>query len=304
MPFYPKSQYQSGFSTNGNEYAIGSPLGESYKGPYYKTSNGKLISGKSPSDTSPSSQQFLYPISSTATPNPQNSVERIEGIDDPKLIITLPVRGYTNLDVSIPSRNVPLKFNVTPTQKDYKLGIFKRYFCKKNNELKYFEINKETYNLLDSKDSSIAFDLYSAIELMWYLKGEKEQVFTLNKRLSESIEKKEKWSGFSQYFKEKFTQYYQMDQVQTNLYTSGGEFTTPDGKEYIGYYHIHPEKGAMVGAVHVRRKHDLLTPIDSKLPLNNNLPEVNPPEPSTPSTPQSPPPSMGGGGYSGGGGGY
>jgi len=302
MPFYPKSQYQSGFFTNGNEYATGSPLGESYKGPYYTTSNGKTISGKSPSDTSPSSQQFLYKMSSKPTTSPLNSVEKLEGIDDPKVIIVTQKRGY--IFNSPFSRNIPLKSSPRPNQKNYKLGIFKRYFCKKNNELKYFEINKETYNLLDSKDPSIAFDLYSAIELMWYLKGEKEQVFTLNKRLSESIEKKKKWPGFSQYFKEKFTQYYQTNPIQTNLYTSGGEFITPNGKEYIGYYHIHPDKGPMVGAVHVRKKHDLLTPIDSKLSPNNTLPEINLPEPSTPSTPQLPPPSMGGGGYSGGGGGY
>tara|TARA_R110001592_G_scaffold193326_1_gene440500 strand:- start:67 stop:963 length:897 start_codon:yes stop_codon:yes gene_type:complete len=297
MPFYPKSQYQSGFSTNGNEYSTLSPLGDSYKGPYYKTSNGKIISGVSPTDTTPGLQQRLYPISQNLEKsNPLNSMELIEGINDPKLIVTIPKRGYTNLSTSISSRNVPLKFFSTPTQKDYKLGVFTRYFCKKNNELRYFEIDKKTYSLLNSKNSSIAFDLYSAVELMWYLKGEMNQVFTLNKRLSGLIEKKEKWSGFSQYFKDKFTQFYLEPDTQENLYTSGKELKTPDGKEYIGPYHVHPEKGPMVGATHIKKKHDLLTPIIPITTPTLILPQTPSPQPPTsPST-------GGGGGYSGGGG--
>ena len=54
----------------------------------------------------------------------------------------------------------------------------------------------------------------------------------------------------------------------------------------------------MVGAVHIKRKHDLLTPISPSAPQIEPTPQ---PQPS-PQTP-TPPPSMGGG-YSGGGGGY
>ena len=38
---------------------------------------------------------------------------------------------------------------------------------------------------------------------------------------------------------------------QNNLYTEGGELYYSDGQEYIGYYHIHPEKGPMEGPEHV-----------------------------------------------------
>ena len=40
--------------------------------------------------------------------------------------------------------------------------------------------------------------------------------------------------------------------TRTNLYTNGGEYTLPNGKNYIGSYHIHPDKGPMVGATHTR----------------------------------------------------
>lgn len=44
-----------------------------------------------------------------------------------------------------------------------------------------------------------------------------------------------------------------------NLYTSGGEYIVREtGEEYIGFYHIHPEKGAMVGPLHVNTPHSYL----------------------------------------------
>jgi len=49
---------------------------------------------------------------------------------------------------------------------------------------------------------------------------------------------------------------------QNNLYTFGKEYVLPDGREYIGSYHMHPDKGAMVGAEHSSAPHDYLTPIN------------------------------------------
>lgn len=46
----------------------------------------------------------------------------------------------------------------------------------------------------------------------------------------------------------------------SNLYTNGGEYFL-NGEEYIGAYHIHPEKGPMVGAYHVSEPHEYLVPI-------------------------------------------
>lgn len=51
--------------------------------------------------------------------------------------------------------------------------------------------------------------------------------------------------------------------VQANLYTAGGEYQLLDGTEYIGDYHIHPDKGAMIGAQHNTEPHDYLYPIDN-----------------------------------------
>lgn len=46
-------------------------------------------------------------------------------------------------------------------------------------------------------------------------------------------------------------------------YTGGGELvTTQDNRNYIGHYHIHPDKGYMAGARHTPANHDYLSPVN------------------------------------------
>ena len=61
-----------------------------------------------------------------------------------------------------------------------------------------------------------------------------------------------------------------IDEVITELYTSGGELVLTDtGEDYVGFYHVHPDKGFMVGPLHVNTPHAYLTPI-----VNVNVNEV------------------------------
>lgn len=52
-------------------------------------------------------------------------------------------------------------------------------------------------------------------------------------------------------------------------YTAGGELSMPDGKEYVGYYHTHPDQDGnityMVGEFHTSAAHETLTPFANKL---------------------------------------
>jgi hypothetical protein len=54
-------------------------------------------------------------------------------------------------------------------------------------------------------------------------------------------------------------------------YTAGGEFTLPDGEEYVGYYHAHSDEDGntmyMVGEFHVDTAHDTLTPFANKVKI-------------------------------------
>ena len=56
----------------------------------------------------------------------------------------------------------------------------------------------------------------------------------------------------------------------SNLYTDGGEYTLANGTEYVGSYHIHPDKGPMVGSEHMSEPHELLYPINSTSVNNIN----------------------------------
>ena len=66
----------------------------------------------------------------------------------------------------------------------------------------------------------------------------------------------------AEYLKMDFKKYYKYP-TASNLYTKGNELkTTQDNKVYIGFYHIHPDKGYMAGATHVSEPHAYLSPIN------------------------------------------
>ena len=306
MPYYPLSQIQTDLFTNGNEYVFKFNE-EPYKGSYYKTSDGKTYSEKIPNKQSkeiipvnpatlkPSDESITLPsISSNTTINiiggPDETDDSSIYDDNGNVLYNANSFGY-NFQGN--SRIVPSSYYPSLTQKQKDNGQLTRYFTKKTNELKYIEIDKLTYDALKNKDKGIAYDLYEPASLTWRIKGDKTEIFNSNRGSALSIEQKSRWPGFPKYFKDKFTQLYIESSIQENLYTNGGEFKTPNGREYMGPYHIHPENGAMVGATHVKKKHDSLTLINPQIssPITSSQPP--PQRPSTPST--------GGGGYSGGG---
>ena len=77
--------------------------------------------------------------------------------------------------------------------------------------------------------------------------------------------------------------------IQTNLYTSGGEYQLADGTEYIGDYHIHPTQGAMVGATHPRSPHPALFPYGGVAPTPSTTLVQRDPSPGI-ASPALPPP--------------
>jgi hypothetical protein len=197
--YYPKSQLKTNLYTNGGEYIL-STTKQDYTGYYYETSSGTKYTGKTPQDganillTKPNQElNIIQNISNSNNPNYIEIQDDISG------------GGYL---LNSPIRTLPLSNPTTPTQQDQNLGVFQRYFCKKNNELKYLEIDKPTHDKLQSQQQDIAWDLYTPISTLWYIKGDKEQTFKANKGLISLIEKDQKWYGFTQWFKDRFLQYY------------------------------------------------------------------------------------------------
>jgi hypothetical protein len=292
--YYPKSQIKTNLYTNGGEYILSTSKID-YKGYYYKVSSGKLYSGKNPTDKPNillSLQKELVTYDPTNVLNLPNFDNIIFYYGVTSNIYDLTKNIDTNQTRLIPSFNPTL-----PTPQEKQNGQYTRYFCKKINELKYLEIDKETHTKLQARDPKIAWDLYEPASLLWVIKGNQETVFNTNKAAVFKIEQNQRWNGFSQYFKENYSKYYESSTI-SNLYTAGGEFTTKNGQNYIGFYHIHNGTIPMVGKNHINEFHETLIPVVKPKPLTQTTSSV-----VITTTPTPPTTSGGGGSYGGGGGG-
>jgi hypothetical protein len=198
--YYPKSQVKTNLYTNGGEY-VEFNTNSPYKGYYYQTSNGEYFSGRTPSETPTFKLTKVSLNESVATSSPdfdQDNFYLIEG-------------GY--------ALSTRLTFNQTPpplpkqtypvlTENDYKLGEFQRYFLKKGNETKFLEISLEDYRKYINRDKDVMFELYTPIQINWILTGDKEQVYKVNQSIVARAEREQNLPGFTQYFRDRFTQFY------------------------------------------------------------------------------------------------
>jgi hypothetical protein len=203
--YFPKSQIKPNLYTNGGEYIL-STTKENYAGYYYEISNGQRYTGKTPQDglnilllTSQTLNDT--PNNSDLSPNLDNTIIIPNSVED-NYFITLDFLKYPKIN-NFKNRNTPTSNPTFPTQSEQDLGVYTRYFCKKNNELKYMEIDKTTFQKLNSKSNDIAWDLYTPISTLWYT-AENEISYKANKGLISLIEKNQKWYGFTQWFKDKF----------------------------------------------------------------------------------------------------
>lgn len=210
MAYYPKSQVKTNLYTNGDEYVL-STTKQEYTGYYYKTSSGAKYTGKNP-DIKPSI--LLQPI------EPGLDFVEEEFSDASfqsvalrqKLSTTIEIESITPSATNYVSetnrkRSIP-QFSVTlPTAEDKKRGYFMRYFCKKNNELIYYETSQADYDKTRNQDPTMAYDLYSVLTLQWSLTGDPSQVAGFNVSSVNRAASINGWTGFPQYFKGNYTQY-------------------------------------------------------------------------------------------------
>jgi hypothetical protein len=176
MAYIPKNKIQTNLYTNGGEYALLSS-GQIYIGYYHKLYNGKYFTGKTPNDSN------IKELVALRTED--------NGIDDLKFF-----------SLSIPYN--PL----LPTEQDYQVGEFTRYFNIKRNQAIFTEISKDTYTKFQQQDPQVSWRLYRVFSLSWQLIGDINQVTQTNKNITELVEVREKVLGLSLYLKENWTQYY------------------------------------------------------------------------------------------------
>jgi hypothetical protein len=203
--YFPQSQIKTNLSTNGSEF-VTLLTNENYIGSYWSTSSGKYYTKKNPQDT-----PYEELIKFAPLPLNNNSSVSILGIQSTGSIENLnpnyeTVRAYDlarGVDVNNPEiRLTPQYFLPTPTEKDYSLGAFTRYICKRTNQDIYIEINKDTYNGLKDASSEYLFSLYEPFTITWTISGGSiSEISKTNLKSVSLVEKQNKYKGLVRYFK-------------------------------------------------------------------------------------------------------
>ena len=176
--YYPQSQITSNLYTNGNEF-IYSNTQLPYVGYYWKVSNGKYFTGKTPQDTP--NEEIIKSTSDRSQvildPSYSSNISEVALAYDAPYVYDENIYNESNIltylslkkipIIKPPTTIVPSYFATLPTPQDYQNTEFRRYFCKKTNELIYLEISKENYDKLVAQDPQILFELYIPFNLPW-----------------------------------------------------------------------------------------------------------------------------------------
>jgi len=221
MAYYPKSQIKTGFyayskadSNDNMSLFVYKGTDTIYEGPYFATSNGQYYSGLSPSAGN------NYEIEPYI--DPQND------IDINNSLLTTENAAYSfnyniNLDpyygapaspnylgeqIKYDTKIIPGQGINLPTPKDYQIGEFRRYFCKKTNELKYLELDKIMFDKIVKQDPLVVYYLYTPFFLSWKLTGKKEEVAKVNKNIVELTSKRYNLKQFNNFLGNDYTKYY------------------------------------------------------------------------------------------------
>jgi hypothetical protein len=171
---------------------------------------------------------------------------------------------------------------VSPTKKDYSKGYWFRYFIKRYDGPAIETSKEQLKNIKGSLET--AKELYKTAAIKWHLSPEKLKlpiggldasgvlsklkaievgqiagnISLINERYTKIADKQ--CPGVIDYIDGRYSEFTVVGDgsVESNLYTSGGEYYKPNGSDYIGYYHIHSEKGPMQGRSHTDDAHDIL----------------------------------------------
>ena len=246
MPYLPKSKVNIKEASSGEfVYRKGK---KPFKGKYLELSNGKYYAGTNVIN--------LGDELVKAKEDPSNN--RIGNSFDSQKYSLLKKKKKKFLQNT---KRVPIN-KPTPTEEDYDRGYYTRFFAKRINQSEsYIEINSDTFQKLQEK-TDYDHHLYVVGSITWALKNGTRKVNNNNLRILERT---------FPYISDFFPILNEFEIIDGPLNTTGGELYYENGAEYIGPYHIHPEKGPMVGAQHVPEPHALLKYNDDLITLADNV---------------------------------
>ncbi len=268
--YIPKNRIQTNIYTRGDEdqsVVTGLP----YTGFYWTMYNGKIFTGKNPNQNPTVGlvkieaasdniwqaeakgeifQQYADTWDSEVVPGQYQDLNMITEYNK-----------VTKTDLSS-VRLMPQQFFPSPTDEQYKLGAFTRYFACKLNEPSYLELDKKTYKKMRDQDPEIVWVMFKVFRMQWTLTGiDPDSVFGINSNQAELIEEKINKKGFKDFLNNDFSQFFAQDSGK--VLRSNGEdgLVLPDGTAYIGDYHVMANGTPMTGAQHGKGRNIILTRI-------------------------------------------
>ena len=196
--YYPKSQIQTGFYSNSELVEVRSK--QPYTGPYFKTSDGLLYSGKEPNEGK--NIKLILPSQLPSGVSSQLSKNGIK-IEDYRFTTTNTPYSILRGENKNITPYTPIPYYPILTDDNIQNGEFTRYFVKKSNQNSYTEINSN--NFINSTSST----LYISIQLQWVIGGEKENVRQINSKQIGFAEKNLQIEGLGEFLRFNYLQFYQ-----------------------------------------------------------------------------------------------
>jgi hypothetical protein len=220
--YIPKNRLITDLKTNQGEFVY-KGTNTPYNGVYWKSYDGKYFTGKNPNDF-PSIE--IIPQINTDVPinTPSltiapfytniinnNEDDFLEFIINSEIDLISEYIPLKNIDIAT-VKLLPSQYYPTPTQDDYNLGVFTRYFVVKANENVYLEVNKDTYNNILNQNPNWAWELYVPFTILWTLTGERDNVFITNRNITQLTEQRLKRRGLQEFLKQNYLKFYQTNE--------------------------------------------------------------------------------------------
>tara|TARA_R110000803_G_scaffold197664_1_gene261247 strand:- start:41 stop:697 length:657 start_codon:yes stop_codon:yes gene_type:complete len=218
MAYIPLNKIKTNQYTKGNEFVIKSN-NTNYIGFYYILYNGKFFTGKTPNNPpnieiikssammddvwEKTSKGVIFTQYAENYDGPIAGTDQYQNMND---IINYNIIKTTELSSTFLTPNI---FYPQPTEDDYTLGSFVRYFCVKVNEDNYLEIDSKTFKSLINQDKSWSWELYTPFNIQWTLTGNISRVDITNKNITLLMERRLKRVGFQSFLKYNFIKHFQ-----------------------------------------------------------------------------------------------
>jgi len=199
MAYIPKNRIQPNLYTAGDEYFIPG-TNPNYVGFYYALYTGEKYTGKNQNDKP---NYRLVPIEEYNI-QAENNPTKVEVLNNYENLVYGELRNINN-SITVYS---PQLYYTQPTEDNYKLGEFQRFFCKKRNEFVYLEISESDYNKLIQQDTTIYYYNWVPFSISWTLTGERDKVYYINRNMVLLEEKNKNFYGLGRYLQDDYLKYY------------------------------------------------------------------------------------------------